>query len=534
MGVRETLYINGEILSMEAGNPTPEALAVREGIILGAGSQSFCRDMLGGSFERIDLKGACLTPGFIDTHLHPVLMIYYDMNVNLYALPSMKTLLDVIREAASVKPPHLWVVGLNFDEQYFDEPRLPSRHDLDAACPGRPAIVIKHDGHSLIANTKAIEAAGISAATPDPEGGRIDRESNGFPAGVFRESAAAPVLAAMPLPDEGSIREAAGISFERLASYGITSAGVVLQTSDEGPAGAAGSFDTLVMQMLLDEIPVSLYCLLIAGGITALDPLRASLESPSKNGAMRRLGGIKLYADGTYASCTAAMFEPFSDCPETSGFMTMSGDELYRRMREAHNAGLQVAVHAIGDRANRTCVDLYARLFKEHPRSGCRHRLEHASQLDAGIIADIARLGVVVSSQPMFIHSEKHWLHRRLGSHRTPWTYPYRSLLDAGVRLAGASDAPVEILDVLHALECCVTREGFETQQRISAYEALRMFTIDAAYAQFEENSKGSILPGKRADLVILSENPLRVPPEEIASIRVLETIVGGKTTYRA
>lgn len=534
MSRRETLYMHGEIVSMDTANPSPESCAVRDGVILGAGSESYCRGLLGGDVELIDLKGACLAPGFIDTHLHPVLMIYYDMNTNLHAVPTMDALVDVLREAASAKPPQMWVVGLNFDEQSFDAPRLPSRRDLDRACPHRPAIVIKHDGHSLIANTKAIEAAGVGASTPDPEGGRIDRESGGFPSGPFRESAMALILAALPLPDEASIRDAAGISFKRLASYGISSAGVILQTGEEGPAGTAGSFDSFVLQMLLDEIPVNLYCLLIADGTAALEPLRAALDRPSPKGTTRRLGGIKLYADGTYASCTAAMFEPFSDCLGTSGFMTMSGDELYRRMREAHNAGLQVAVHAIGDRANRTCVDLYARLFAEHPRSGCRHRLEHASQLDECIIADIARLGIVVSSQPMFIHSERGWLHKRLGAHRTPWTYPYRSLIDAGVRLAGASDAPVEMLDVLHALQCCVTREGFETHQCISAYEALRMFTLDAAYAQFEENMKGSISAGKRADLVVLSENPIRVAPDRIASIKVLETIVGGMTIYRA
>jgi hypothetical protein len=226
------------------------------------------------------------------------------------------------------------------------------------------------------------------------------------------------------------------------------------------------------------------------------------------------------------------MDAPFSDQPERQGFMTTEADEIYRRMVEAHCRGLQIGVHAIGDEANRRCLDLYERLLAEHPRADHRHRIEHASVLDDETIARMARLGIVVSTQPLFIHSEKTWLHKRLGPDRARRTYPLRSLLEAGVRVAGASDAPVESTDVLHALQCCVTREGFEVEQGISAAQALRMFTIDAAYAQFEDHEKGSICPGKRADFAVLSANPVRVPPEAIRDIRVEQTIVAGRAVY--
>jgi len=197
-----------------------------------------------------------------------------------------------------------------------------------------------------------------------------------------------------------------------------------------------------------------------------------------------------------------------------------------------HTAGLQLAIHAIGDEANRRCVDLFARLLREHPRADHRHRLEHASLLDAATIADIARLGLVVSTQPMFIHTEKGWLHRRLGAERARDVYPLRALTDAGVHVAGASDAPVESADVLHAIECCVTREGFETQQCISVDAALRMYTTDAAFAQFEEGEKGSLSPGKRADMVVLAENPLHVPLARLHAITVEQTIAAGRVVY--
>lgn len=241
---------------------------------------------------------------------------------------------------------------------------------------------------------------------------------------------------------------------------------------------------------------------------------------------------MKIFADGTFGSLTAAMREPFSDQPDRRGFFIHTLEELYRRMVAAHLAGLQVAIHTIGDAANRACIDLYDRLLREYPLEGHRHRLEHASLLDQAMVEDMARLGLIASVQPLFIHSEREWLHRRLGAERARWTYPFRSLLDAGVKVAGASDAPVESADVLHAIQCCVTREGFEAEQGISAAEAVRMYTLDAAYAIFAEEETGSISVGKRADLVVLSANPVSVPPERIRDIRVKRTLVGGKTVY--
>jgi predicted amidohydrolase YtcJ len=201
-------------------------------------------------------------------------------------------------------------------------------------------------------------------------------------------------------------------------------------------------------------------------------------------------------------------------------------------MAEAHQAGLQIAIHAIGDAANRTCIDLYKRLLEKYPRQNHRHRLEHASVLNADLIADLARLGLVVSSQPSFLYTENYWLQRQIGLDRCRWAYPYRSLVEAGVKLAGASDAPICSPAVLQGLQCFITREGFVPEQSLSAAQAVRAFTIDAAYAQFEEQIKGSLSVGKRADLVVLSANPVRLEPEQITEIRVRRTICGGITIF--
>lgn len=532
MNDKGQLYFGGDIYTVDDALPSAEAVAVKDGRIVAVGAKSHCLSLLGADCEVIDLNGRALIPGFIDTHLHPVLMIYFDTNIDLRGTSSMTDLQRKMRDTAQRTAPNNWVVGMNLDEQGMEEKRLPTRRELDIACSDRPMIIIKHDGHMVIANTRAIEAVGISASTPDPEGGVIDRESGGYPLGPFRESAANILLSAMPMPDIPSFVTGASTTFGRLLSHGVTSAGAVLQTGEDGPAGRSGAFDVLAMNMLLEHVPINLYGLLIADDLTKIEAARKTPLHQKERGK-HCIRATKIFSDGSYGSCTAYMYEPYTDQPDKRGFLVIGAEDLYKRMVAAHNAGLQLCIHAIGDAANRTCVDLYDRLLKEYPRADHRHRLEHASQLDAGIIADIARLGLVISTQPMFIHSEKHWLHVRLGKERLKWTYPFRSILDAGIKIAGASDAPVESTEVMHAIQCCVTREGFEPQQAITAAEAVRMFTLDAAYAQFEDSVKGSISVGKRADMVILSKNPLSAPPDKIREIKVEQTIVGGKTLFQ-
>lgn len=525
------LYTGGDIVTMDPAIPFVEAVAVRSGIIINTGTAEECRKALGNGFEEIDLDGRTLLPGFIDTHLHPTVMVFFEMNADLGNVRSMNELKTLLKEASLKGPSDGWIVGLNFDEQGMKPVRIPTRHDLDEVSKERPLVVLRHDGHQVITNTRAIEIMGITAATPDPQAGIMEREENGFPAGMFKEAAAQMVLSAMPMPDMNVYMKSGRDTFMKLASHGITSAGVILQTGAEGPAGAAGAYDVLAMQLLLEGCPICLYGLLIADDPSQVEEARKTALHRTEPGG-NRIGGVKFYADGTFGSCTAYMQEPFSDRPDTRGLLMHEPDDLYRRMKAAHLAGLQICVHAIGDEANRICAGLFGRLLKEHPCPGHRHRIEHASILTDDTIALFAKLGLVVSTQPMFIHSEKTWLHKRLGGERLKRTYPFRSILDAGIRLAGASDAPVESTEVLHAIQCCVTREGLEHAQSITIMEALRMFTIDAAYAQFEETIKGSLTPGKRADMVVLSQNPLKAVPDEIHTITVEKTIAGGEIIY--
>jgi predicted amidohydrolase YtcJ len=452
------------------------------------------------------------------------------MHADLRGVTSIAALQHRLRTAADGLAPDEWLVGLQLEEQDLAERRLPTRAELDAACPERPVVVVKHDGHSAAGNSRAFIAAGIDGRSGDPDGGRIERRADGTPSGPCREAGARLLVGAVPSPSIERLRATAVGTFARLAACGLTSAGIVLQTDAEGPGGSAGALEALAMQMLLDVAPFTTYAIVAGRTIDAAVALRdTALHDPP---AGRRVGGFKIFADGTFGSCTACMHEPFTDHPEHRGYLTLDEGEILRRMHDADAAGFQICVHAIGDAAVARCVDLLERLHAERPDTERRHRIEHASIVPPALAARMARLGIAVSTQPLFIHSEKRWLHARLGPERARHVYPLRALLDAGVLVGGASDAPVESTDVLHALQCCVTREGFEPQQGITTLEALRLFTADAARLQHEEHEKGPLVAGKRADFVVLDANPLAVPPDRIAGIRVLRTIVGGRVVH--
>lgn len=529
------LYRNGRVVTLDEQLRETAALAAADGRILAVGSDEECRAALAGAglsgFREVDLCGGALLPGFIDTHLHPIPVVIFELNPDLGRARNIDEVVDILRAAEADCGPDEWVMGMQLDDEALEEGRLPTRQELDRVSPTRPVVVLERDGHCSVGNSAALVAAGVTRETPDPPGGIIDREPDGSPAGPCREAAGQLLLGGVPVPPLERVREAGRRAFRRIASHGITSVGAVIQSDSEGPAGAAGTIELAAMQLLLDEMPFCTYAIVIGRSAQAAEAARRSpLHAPEQG---RRVGGFKVFADGTFGGRTACMQQPFADAPQDAGFLVHGEDVLYERMRDAHERGLQVCVHAIGDRAVSRCLDLYERLIDERPRDGLRHRIEHASLVPPEEVKRIARLGIAVSTQPLFIHSEKGWLHKRLGAERARHAYPLRDLLDAGVRVGGASDAPIESTRVLHAIQCCVTREGFEPEQGIEVLEALRLFTSEAAWLQFEEKEKGTLVPGKRADLVVLSRSPLEVPTDAIRDIEVWRTIVAGVEVYR-
>ncbi|ATQ44051.1 amidohydrolase [Caulobacter mirabilis] len=523
------LFHGGPILTMADGASRAEALLTAGDRIAFVGGLDDARDQArraGGALQEIDLGGEALLPGFIDAHLHPLPMMFFAANADLESATSLAE----VRTRLEVLAPRLtegeWLIGVQFESKRLASAERLDRAKLDAWFPERPTLIYTRDGHAVIVNSAALAAANIGEDAEAPAGGTLGRDGDGRLDGIFYEGATGLPLAGMPGPDPARMFEAGRRCFAALAASGITSIGAMMQSDEEGPGGASARMESLVVQMIRDQMPQSIYAIVIG---KTLDGVRAVAASPLNDPANRtRARAIKIFADGTFGSCTACMSEPYADKSCTHGYMTLPDDEIYRRMEAAHLAGYQICIHAIGDRGIANCVRLFERLLAEHPRDDHRHRIEHASIADPFLIARIARLGLQICTQPLFIRSEKDWLPTRLGSERTRHVYPFRNFLAAGIPLAGSSDAPIEHPDVIAAIDYAVNRGGFHPEQGVTPEQAVAMFTRNAAFIQFEEAEKGTLEVGKVADLVVLSASPLDVPPDRLGEIRVRRTMIAG------
>jgi len=530
------IFFGGPIITINDRQPKVEAVAIEEEKIIAVGTLETIKKEVNSNFEMIDLKGNSLLPGFIDSHLHPIAFLFFLFNLDLKEVKSLKELKSVLEEAVKDQPTDELLMGLSLKEEDFEDPKervLPTKWDLDEACPNHPVFLLRYDGHIGIANTKALELAEITKETPAPEGGEIRRNEEGELTGILSELATNILIGKITFPSPEKVNEAAEKGFSLLASKGLTSLHGIIQAEAGAELGDAGAFEMPIFKSLLDKIPQNWYSLIYTHTPKKLKRLKKPPLDGGKEDSKYRLGCLKLFADGTYGSATALMHEPFSDQPDKSGFMVVSESELYEMMKVAHNLGFQIGIHTIGDKGNRVIVDLYKKLLTEFPRKDHRHRIEHASSLTPDVIKDMKELGIIAACQPPFINSEYTWLPKRLGPDRIKDAYPMKSLLDEGVLIASGSDCPIEDPDVILGLHALVTRNGFVPEQCISIEEAIKTYTINGAYAAFEENVKGSIEVGKLADFVILDKNPLSVSPENIKDIRVLETIIRSKTIYK-
>lgn len=524
------LFHGGPIVTMAGAAGRPEALLTSGDRIAFVGALDEALQAAreaGLTPDEIDLQGGALLPGFIDAHLHPLPMIFFAANADLESAASLAEARARLEALAPKLTDAEWLVGVQFEAKRLPPGERLDRAALDAWFGARPVLVYTRDGHAVIVNSAALRAAGIAEDAEAPEGGAVGRDPDGRLDGIFYEAATGLPLARMPGPDPMRMFAASNACFAALAANGITSIGAMMQSDEEGPGGASARMESLVVQMVRDQMPQSIYAIVIG---KTLDGIRALIGSPLNDPAKRtRTRAIKIFADGTFGSCSACMSEPYADKTCTHGYMTLPDDEIYRRMEAAHLAGYQVCIHAIGDRGIANCVSLFERLLDEHPKDDHRHRIEHASIADPALIARIARLGLQVCTQPLFIRSEKDWLPARLGPARTAHVYPFRDFFAAGIALAGSSDAPIERPDVIAAIDHAVNRGGFHPEQGVTAEQAVAMFTRNAAFIQFEEAEKGTLEAGKAADLVVLSADPLAVPPGEIGAIRVLRTMIGGR-----
>jgi predicted amidohydrolase YtcJ len=530
--MNKLLLTKGTVLTMEREGITHEACAVMGDRIAGVGNADAMRELLGAGTKEIDLTGGLLVPGFIDCHLHLVLSAFFKMNVDLAAVGSVKDLLSTVRQKAASLPPGKWLMGLRFREDNFPDKRMPTLEELTAAAPHNPVLLIRYDGHTGLANPAALEAAHITGDTPDPPGGIIAREG-GRPTGVLKERAVDLVLSALPTPDVEEFKAGFALFMEDLLRFGVTAVHTVLQTGPNGPAGSLGPFEIPLLKLFEKEIPQRLYPLVAASSVDEATAALSEQFGAKKVDGVWRGGALKLFADGTFGSRTAYFSEEYADMPGERGMMVKEPGELFEIISAAQREGLQTAVHVIGDRAITEVAGMFLAAKRTIGGPDLRHRIEHCGMISPDDWGTIREAGIILSFQPSFIVSEGAWIESRVGKGRLGRVYPIRTAIDRMVPVSGGSDSPIETPDVMAGIWGAVTRHGFTADQRISAYEALSLYTSRAAWASFDEATTGTITKGKRADLVVLDRDPRAAPPDEIKDIRVMLTMIGGEIRYQ-
>lgn len=530
---RKKIYFGGNIITMNDSNPHVEAVGIDTDKIVAVGNFKDVEDKLKNEYDLIDLKGKTLLPGFIDSHIHAIGAIFLLLYPSLKNIKRLKDLQELIKREASLREPNELLIAFDLDEEKLEDPIIPTKWDLDKACLDNPVFIFRHDIHIGIANSKLLELLGIDNDTVAPEGGEIRKNDKGEITGVLTEHAINSVFSLMSLPDSKVVRENADKFFLSLAEKGITSIHGLLELDRKGGVENLGGIALPILKLIQENILQNYYGIFFTANPKKILKIKKPPLEEDNEFSKFKVGCLKAWLDGSFGAFTACLFEPFSNQPGNSGYCVIDEDILYERMKKAHNMGLQIAIHAIGDKANFILVNLYQKLLDEYPRKNHRHRIEHASMLTPEVIQDIKKLGLIVSCQPAFILSEYNWLEKRFGANRCQIIYPFKSIVDAGIVIASGSDGPVEDPNPILGLHAMVNREGFIPEESISIEEALKTYTINGAYAAFEEKIKGSLEIGKLADFALLDRNPLKVPKDEIKEIRVMETIIRGKTVFK-
>ena len=519
------VFHGGSIISMNSKQSSVDAIGIAGEKIIAIGNLEEVKNQMGDDYKMINLKGKTLLPGFVDSHMHPISFMFLLLNLDLSKVKSLNELKELLRVASEKRQSGEFLLGLKLKEEEFDIPKLPTRWDLDEACPNNPVFIVRYDGHIGIANSKALELTEIDSTTITPEGGEIRKNNEGELTGVISENALDLLFSKIEkylIPKPDILREFADKAFRLLARNGITSV-----------HGQLNESRIPIYKMIQNNILQNWYAFVSIDNPKKLVRLKKPPLDGGNEDSKFKIGTLKLFLDGTFGAKTACMWEPFTDAPNSCGFCVVDEEKMYEKMKIAHNNEFQIAIHVIGDKGNRICVDLYKKLLTEFPRENHRHRIEHASMLTEDVINDMKKYGIIASCQPPFINSEYTWLEKRIGKERCKYTYPMKSIIDAGIVLISGSDCPVEEPNVIMGLHALVDRNGFVPEQCISIEEALKSYTINAAYAAFEENIKGSIEVGKLADFVILDKNPLEIPKEKIKEIKVMETIIRGKSVFK-
>lgn len=530
----DQIIIGGHVWTGDPANPAARAVVVRGDRIVYVGSVAGAEAAASPGAETIDAGDALILPGFIDSHVHLAAGGFGLLGPNLREAASKEDF--VARVAAGVRdiPPGEWLSAGTWDNQKFQPVEMPRREWIDAVTPDHPVCLDRMDLHTVLVNTAALRRAGIDRTTPDPPGGEIARDpATGEPTGILKDAACGLIRAAIPEPSAGRKKRAVEAALRTAAARGLTS------VHDVAGEESLGACRDLLREGRL-TVRVRSYL-----PIATIDRLSEADVLAEGGSGFLRFGGLKGFVDGSLGSQTAWFEAPYADDPSSSGFPAAGifpEGLMERRIRAADAAGLQTAVHAIGDRAVAALLDLYERTAADGRPRDRRFRMEHAQHVRPSDFPRFARLGVIASVQPYHLVDDGRWAEAKIGPERARTSFAFRSFLEAGAVLAFGSDWPVAPLDPILGVWAAATRatidgrrpEGWIPEQKISVEDAVRAFTAGGAYAEFAERDKGRLVPGAWADLTVLDTDLFRVPPERVREARVLRTILGGRTVFEA
>lgn len=534
-------FYNGNILTMNE-NKVVEAVVVKDNKILFAGPYELAVRFTDNDTKYIDLKGRTLLPGFNDSHMHLISYGLLKYKVNLSEAGSIQEFRETLEKYAEnedIKVFKDWIVGAGWNHQKFAERRLPTKEDIDKVISDRPVFLSRACYHICVVNSKALEIAGITKHTKDPEGGKIDRDpTTGEPTGILRENAVYLVYNKIPFTeDKDEIKEIITESIKDANSVGITS----IQTDDFSHLKNYNKIISAYNELHKEgKLNARINLQMLFKNIESLEEfLKVGIKTGDGNEWVR-FGPLKILADGSLGSRTAALEEPYNDEPNTRGVLIYKDRELEEILSLAHLNNLQLAVHAIGDRCMNQILKIYEKINKKYPKKDPRFRIIHCQICSEDIIEKFKELEVIADIQPIFIKTDMNMALDRVGSKRIHWSYPWKTMLDYGVRISGGSDCPVEPFNPLLGIYTAVTRQdlegnpkgGWYPKERLSLLEALRLFTANPAFDTYEEKIKGMIKEGMLADLVVLSDDITKTPLQEIKDIKVDMTIVGGKVVF--
>jgi predicted amidohydrolase YtcJ len=511
--------LNANVVTLNPKQPTAEAIAIHNGKIIAVGSNTEIRKHTGNDTKLIDAKDKTVIPGLVDCHVHMTGLGQFLQNLDLRNVQSIKEMQKKLTEYAQKNPKKTWILGGRWDQERFTEKRYPTRWDLDAAIADKPVFLTRVCGHAAVANSKALQLAGITKETTI-EGGKVDLENiTGEPNGILRENAVELVWKAIPKPNVKELEEACVLACRRAVENGLSGVHWILDSAEE----------VRIIQKLYSEgkLPLRVY---LGIPVKLLDELVSLGLFTGFGNGMVKIGFVKIFADGSLGARTAALKEPYSDKPETTGMLLCTQKKLNKLVSKAHKAGLQLAVHAIGDRAIEAVLRAYSKALKQFPNENHRHRIEHCSVLNPKLTRRMKRLGLTASVQPHFIVSD-FWVVDRVGRGRARWVYPFKTLMHEGVIVASSSDCPVEPINPLLGIWAAVARKSFP-EESLTVEEALKTYTLNAAYASFDEDKKGTIEAGKFADITLLSDDLAKAPPDKIRDIVVEMVLVDGKPAY--